>query len=230
MGTFTIAAHPVSASTVTVVKTTYLGVIKECNLVVKPALVGSVTSNVATVQGGVGTATITVTLLGPAGPGGSSVAMSVGPAATGTISPATLVVPAGATSATATYTAKAVNADTTATIKAAFFGASQSCTVKDTAALLSGFTATPTTVQGGSTTPVVGTLTLNGPNGPSTRAIVLTSSNPAVIAVNSTVGVAAGATTTTFSVLTKKVTTSTSVTITAKLGAVTMTQTITVNP
>jgi len=229
-GTATITVNSVDASTVTIFEAFYgRGAAKEVNLVVKPALVGSVTSSLPTAQGQVVNPTITVTLLGPAGPSGDSIAMSVGPAAAGTI-PATLVIPAGATTGTTTFTTKAVRSDTNAAVKAAFFGGSQSVTVKVTAALLSTFTLASNSVQGGSIVPIVGSLTLNGPNGPAPRAVLISSSMPSVCIVPSNTPIPAGGTAGSFNILTKKVTVATTVTITAKLGTSILTQTLTINP
>jgi len=228
-GTTTFTTKPVNANTAASIKAALLGVSKSSNVVVTAALVSSVAISPTSVQGGLANPTVTVTLSGPAGPSGATLAMSVSPVTTGTI-PATLVVPAGATSATTALTTKAVSADTNATVKAALLGLSKSSNVAVTAAILKTFTLSPNPIVGGSTTPVVGSLTLTGPNGPTARAIVLTSSNPSVYAVPSTALVAAGGTTASFSALTKKVTAVTKVTITAKLGTSVFTQILTVNP
>jgi len=227
--TTTFTTKAVNANIAATVKAALGGVSKTANVLVTATLVSSVAISPISVQGGLANPTVTVTLTGPAGPGGAAVAMTVSPVATGTI-PATLVVPAGATSATTTLTTKAVSADTNATVKAALLGLSKSSNVAVTAAILKTFTLSPNPVVGGSATPVVGSLKLTGPNGPTARAIVLTSSNPSVYAVPSTTLVAAGGTTASFSALTKKVTAITKVTVTAKLGTSVFTQILTVNP
>jgi hypothetical protein len=94
---------------------------------------------------------------------------------------------------------------------------------------LSSLTLSPTTAIGGAQSST-GTVTLSGP-APSRGALVtLSSSNTAAARVPSSVTVAAGATSATFTVSSSAVTASTAVTISAAYGGVTRTASITVAP
>jgi hypothetical protein len=94
---------------------------------------------------------------------------------------------------------------------------------------LSSLTLSPTTAIGGAQSST-GTVTLSGP-APSRGALVtLSSSNTAAARVPSSVTVAAGATSATFTVSSSAVTASTAVTISAAYGVVTRTASITVAP
>ena len=84
--------------------------------------------------------------------------------------------------------------------------------------LLSSLSLSPSPVVGG--TPSTGTVTLSGPAPSGGATLALTSSNPAVASVPTSVTVAGGAKTATFTVTTKRVKTSTSVTISAVYSGV----------
>jgi hypothetical protein len=71
---------------------------------------------------------------------------------------------------------------------------------------------------------------LNGPAPAGGAVVTLTSSDPAVAAMLSTVTVAAGATSARFGIKTATVTTSTAVTITASYAGVNRSETLTVSP
>ena len=95
-------------------------------------------------------------------------------------------------------------------------------------ASLSAVSVSPTSVVGGSA--AQGTVTLTG-GAPSGGALVtLSSANPSVAALPSSVTVAAGASSATFSVSTSAVAANTSVSVTATYGGVTRTATLTVTP
>ncbi|GIV04439.1 MAG: hypothetical protein KatS3mg016_0014 [Fimbriimonadales bacterium] len=86
----------------------------------------------------------------------------------------------------------------------------------------------PTSVVGGNSSTGTVTLTAAAPSGG--FVVNLSSSNPSVASVPSSVTVPAGATSANFTVSTAAVSTSTSVTITASAGGVSRTATLTVNP
>ena len=88
----------------------------------------------------------------------------------------------------------------------------------------------PTSVQGGGSATVTGTITLNGP-APSAGAVVsLSSSNSTEATVPATITVASGANSATFTVKTSAVSHAKSVTIKASYGGVTMMSTLKVTP
>ncbi|MCX7925686.1 MAG: S8 family serine peptidase [Fimbriimonadales bacterium] len=86
----------------------------------------------------------------------------------------------------------------------------------------------PTSVVGGNSSTGTVTLTAAAPSGG--FVVNLSSSNPSVASVPSSVTVPAGATSANFTVSTSAVSSSTSVTITASAGSVSRTATLTVNP
>src|SRR5205814_1397889 len=86
----------------------------------------------------------------------------------------------------------------------------------------------PTTVTGGDSS--TGTVTLSGPAPSGGAQVALSSNDTSVATVPSSVTVAAGATSATFTVSTSAVTASTTVTISASYAGVTKTASLTVNP
>ena len=195
-----------------------------------PISLSSLTMNPTTVVGGAQSSTGTVTLSGPAPTGGAVVSLSSSNPSVAAV-PASVTVPAGASSASFLATTSAVVASTAVTISASYGGASRtaSLTVTPPTATLSSLTLNPTSVTGG-TQSSTGTVTLSGPS-PSGGAVVsLASSNPSVAAVPASVTVPAGASSASFTVTTSAVVASTAVTISASYGGASRTASLTVTP
>ncbi len=93
---------------------------------------------------------------------------------------------------------------------------------------LTSLTLNPTSVTGGN--PSTGTVTLSGAAPAGGAVVSLSSNNTAVATVPTSVTVAAGATSATFTVTTKSVTASTSVTLSTSYGGITKTAALTVSP
>ncbi len=93
---------------------------------------------------------------------------------------------------------------------------------------LSSLTLNPTSVVGGNSSTGTVTLTAAAPSGGFT--VQLSSSNPSVASVPSSVTVPAGQTSASFTVATQQVSSTTQVTITARAGGVSRQATLTVNP
>jgi hypothetical protein len=127
---FTITTTPVSSTTVFNLSATANGVTAFAPLTLTSASSGSLTSlslNPTSVRGG-SRATATVTLDVPAPSGGASV--TVGSSNTSAASvPASVTVPAGATSTSFTVTTPSVNSDTSSQITGTYNGATQSATL-----------------------------------------------------------------------------------------------------
>ena len=143
--------------------------------------------------------------------------------------PATVTVAAGTTNATFNITTGSVSAATTATITATL-GSSQNATImvspgSSSGVTLSSLTLNPTSVRGGGTSQ--GTVKLSGP-APSDTVVSLSSSKTSVATVPSSVTVAAGASSATFTVQTSRVSSSTSVTISASYAGATKTASLNV--
>jgi hypothetical protein len=189
----------------------------------------SIALNPMSVTGG-SPSTGTVTLSGPAPSGGAAVSLS-GDNTTAATVPASVTVPAGASSATFTVSTSSVTTATSVNISASYAGVTKtaSLTVQPQALpTLSSLTLNPTSVTGGAQTST-GTVTLSGP-APSGGTAVSLSSSTSTATVPASVTVAAGASSATFTVSTSAVTASTPVTISASYAGVTKTASLTVVP
>jgi hypothetical protein len=160
--------------------------------------VGSVSANPASVEGG-GTATGTVTLTAPAGSGGALVGLS---SASGAITvPASITVAPGTTSATFGIATSTVSMSTSTTVSASYGGVTKATTFTVTSSsvpVLTGVTLANTSIIGGTST--TGRVTLSAPAGAGGAVIALRSSNTTLVGVPSSVVVAAGGTTATFTI------------------------------
>jgi hypothetical protein len=197
------------------------------------AALSTLALNPSTVTGG-NSAQGTVTLTNAAPSGGAQVALSSSNAAAASV-PASVNVPAGATSASFTVSTASVTASTSATISASYGGVSRTALLTVQAAppppgpvTLSSLTLTPTSVTGGASSQ--GRVTLSGAAPSGGAQVTLSSGNTAAATVPASVTVAAGATSATFTVTSRSVTASTSATINASYGGVTRTATLTVTP
>ena len=222
--TFTATTSAVAAISTVNVSGTYGGIQAGATLTVNPATLSALSLNPTSVVGGTNS-TGTVTLTGRAPTGGVSVALQSSNTTVATV-PATVTVSAGSTSATFVITTYAIASNNSVTI-AGTLGASQTATLAVNAATLSSITRSPTSVVGGNNS--TGTVTLNGAAPIGGATVTLQSSNTAAAKVPASVTIAAGSTSTTFTITTSPVTSSTSVTISGTYG-VTRTTTLTVTP
>ncbi len=229
--TFTVSTSTVTASTPVTITASYSGGTKTASLTVTPpgsATLSAVALNPTSVTGG-SPSTGTVTLSGPAPSGGAAVSLSSDNTAAATV-PASVIVAAGASSATFTVSTSAVTASTPVTISASYAGGTKtaSLTVLPQAPpTLSSLTLNPASVTGGAQSST-GTVTLSGPALTGGAAVSLSSSSTSTATVPASVTVAAGASSATFMVSTSAVTTSTPVTISASYAGVTKTASLTV--
>jgi hypothetical protein len=207
-----VITSAVATSTPVSISASYGGATQTASLTVIPPIVSSLALSPASVTGGTGGSTGTVTLNGPAPAGGAQVVLSDNSAAASV--PASVTVPAGATSASFSIGTSAVADNTAVTISASYGGGTRTATLTVLHAVLTSLTLNPTSVIGnpllGKST---GTVRLNGP-APAGGAVVALSSNNGAH-VPSTVTIPAGATSATFTVTTDIVLISTRATITA---------------
>ncbi len=189
--------------------------------VVKTATVASV----KLVAASSGTATGTVTLTGPAGPSGKTVALSSNEAAV-TV-PASVTIASGAVSNTFTATIHGVSSTTTVTITAKLGGSMIFGSLVVSPAVLSSLVLTPNSVVGGDNVEALVKFNALAPPG---GAVVTFKSNSVVATIPSTVTVPAGAQQLYFLVKSAKVTVATTVTITATFNSTSTTATLTVTP
>ncbi len=172
-------------------------------------------------------ATGTVNLTGAAPTEGALVSLSRESLAVSV--PASVTVPASATSITFPVTTNAVSVTTVSNISASYDGVAKSTTITvnpQPAAALSALSLNPTSVRGGVTS--VGTITLTAPAPAGGLLVNLSSSNPSKATVPPTATVPAGSTTKTFNITTASVSRKTVVTISAVHGAVSKTASLTI--
>ena len=228
--TFTITTSGVSANTpVTIVATRSSMQTKILEVLPAGGLSG-LSFNPTTAVGS-GGSTGTVTLGGPAPSGGTVVTLTSSDTRW-VVVPATVTVPAGASSVT--FTA-ATTSDPTqgrfASVSASAGGVERFATLNvnppPPGATLSGVSVNPSSVTGGS--PSTGTVSLTGAAPSGGAVVTLTSSNPTAVSVPASLTVPAGSSSAQFTATTSAVAATTPVTITASNAGVNRATNLTVN-
>ena len=192
-----------------------------------PVSLGSLAVNPASVVGGQSSTGI-VTLSGPAPGGGVTVTLSSAQPAVASVPPS-VTLGAGATSASFPISTAAVAGSTPVAITASFSGTTKTATLTVTPPplpTLSSLTLSPSTVTGGSS--ATGTVTLSGPAPLGGAVVSLASSKPLAAAVPSSVTVAAGKLTASFTVSTVTVSSNTSAIISASYNGTTKNATLSI--
>ena len=187
-----------------------------------PATLNSVSVTPSSVTGGQ-SLTGTVSLSGPAPTAGANVSLSS--ASTAASVPPTVIIPSGVMSANFSVSSTAVSATTMSNISATFSGVTKTANVTIQPPALTSLGLNSATVTGGAT--VVGKVTLTGSAPASGIMVTFTSSQSAQAKVPSKLLVPAGARSATFNVVTTSVLRKTTVTITAFLGSMTRSATLT---
>ena len=238
--TFQITTMAVANSTPVIISASQAGVSQQqtASLTVTPAAssgptLTSLTLNPTSVNGG-NPSTGKVILSGPAPGGGTVVSLSSSNTSVATV-PASVTVAAGTAIATFQITTTVVANSTPVTISASQAGISQQQTATLTVTpvplpgpTLTSLTLNPSSVIGGS--PSTGTVTLSAPAPNGGAVVSLSSSNPAVATLPPNATIPAGATSATFTVSTRVVTTSTPITVSASYAGVTHTDSLAVTP
>ncbi|MDR3688055.1 MAG: hypothetical protein P4L46_01660 [Fimbriimonas sp.] len=225
--TFAITTNPVAKDETLTVTASLNQSQKTAPLAIQAPTLTSLTLAPSTVVGGT-TSTGTATLTGNAPAGGITVTLSS--SSTSATVPAFVSIVAGSKSAQFTITTSAVTSNTSSTITGTVGATNQTATLAIQAPGVQSLTLTPSTVTGGSQTPVNGTVTLSGAAGPSGVVVTLSSANSSVASVPATATVPAGATITTFAVTTSPVTSSQVIAITAVANGTSQSANLTVNP
>jgi hypothetical protein len=193
----------------------------------------SLTLDPATVQGGnVVTGTVTLTAAAPTG----DVNVFLSSSNPGAVSvPPFVTVPGGTSSEMFPINANAVNTTTTAVITAELNGELLFATLTVSPGAppppvltVTGLTLNPASVVGGESTTAILTLSGAAPGGGA--IVALTTSDPAVATVPGSITVDEGNTSANFTVATRPVSTSATVSIAALFGATTQTAALAVNP
>ena len=232
VGGFNIATSQVSTQTTVTISATGAGVTVTATLTLTPSAPPppptlSLTLNPSTVQGG-NSSTGTTSLSAAAPAGGTTVTLSSANSVASV--PASVVIPAGQTSASFPVTTQPVPSTIIFNIAAAANGTTSTAPLTVNPAstsnsALSSLTLNPTTVKAGNSS--TGTVTLNGAAPPGGATVTLSSSNTAIAGVPANVSVPAGATSATFIVTTQSVRSNTTVTISGTYAATTQARTLT---
>ncbi len=188
-----------------------------------PVTLNGLSVSPQTVTGGA-SAVGTVALSANAPSGGATIALnSSNPGVVGV--PTSVIVPAGAASATFTIGTSGVSTSQNVTIAASFSGVTRKVTITVKPAVLTSLSLSPASVRGSGN--VTGTVTLNGA-APTGSVKVSLKSSSAAAGVPGSVTVATGATSAGFTVTTKRVSKSQTATITATAGAIARKATLTI--
>lgn len=211
---FSVTTLPVAINTSLSVSAFYNGTTRSANLTVLAATLTSVSLNPTSVVGSL-LSTGTITLNGPAPAGGAVITLRSSNTSVATV-PATVTVAGSATAATFTVNTYPVSANNYVTISALYGSTTRTANLTVTPATLSSVSLNPTSVHGGSSS--AGTVTLNGPAPASGSVVALSSSNPSLAKVPSSITVPGGGTTATFVVTTVSVSSTRTVTIYGNRG------------
>ena len=226
--TFTVTSKLVSTSPNVTITSSFNGSSKTAMLTVNPIVVSSVSLDPSAVLGGSGNSTGTVTLNANAPTGGATVTLTSSNAGAATV-PATVLVPAGASSATFTVTSLVVSTATNVTIGGAFNASSASGTLMVNPFAVNSVTLSPSSVIGGFGNST-GTVTIGSAAPAGGLVVNLSSNNTGGATVPATVTVTEGATSATFTVTSQVVTSVVSPTISAASGGASASAVLTVNP
>jgi hypothetical protein len=224
--TLNITTNTVTSNQTVTFTATFNGVSKAATLTVTPQSVAPSSITVPPTFYGGNSATGTVKI---AATSASNVLINLASSNTNAATvPANVMITAGTTSANFTVISKAVSANATSTITAATAAGSVHTAITVVPAPLYSVTTSPTTVTGPLNTYGIVTIAGTAPTGGD--VITLTSSNASVVKVAATATIVAGRYNADFAITAFAVTAPASATITAKLGTVTKTVTMTVNP
>ncbi len=225
--TFAVTSKAVATTAAVQISAFYRGVTQNASLTVQETALASVSLSPNSVAGGCKVPTSKVILTGKAPAGGIVVSLaSTDPAAT---VPASVTVPAGASSAGFTVTVSAVTTTQNGSISATYKGVTQSAGLTVRPITLTGLALSPNPVSGTGT--VTGTATLECAAGPGAIQVALSSSSPGVANPTApTLTIPAGASTGTFTVTTAAVGATSTASIRATATGTTKTVTLTVTP
>ncbi len=225
---FVITTTEVAVTTPVNISASFGGVTRTGVLTVRPAALSSITISPSSVSSGSSATTCRVTLDGPAGAAG--VVVALGSSDPAVIPPATVTVPAGATSSPLFSIATAnVASSVTATITATFNGVSRTASLTAAPVALSNIILSPSVVVGSLST-TANRVNLSG-TAPAGGLVVALSSNNPLAVVPPTITIAAGsATSPMFTITTSVATVATNVTITATYNGASVSGTLTVRP
>lgn len=225
--TFAISTQPVASNTPVQISATFRLATRTATLTVNAPALSGLTLTPASFTGGCKSSTGKVTLNGKAPAGGIVVQLATAnPVAS---VPASVTVPAGATSQTFAITAPAVTSNQVGAVTATLAGIGRSATLTVKPVGLLSLALSPNPVVGPNS--VTGTVTLECAAAPGPITVSLSSSNTAVARPDAaSLTIATGQTSGTFSITTADVSAVSSAAIRATANGVTKSVTLTVNP
>jgi uncharacterized repeat protein (TIGR01451 family) len=195
--------------------------------IIQPIVLTSISISPPTVIS-TNTATLTVTLTAPAPAGGTVVTLSSNNTS-GFNPPASITIPAGQTTGTATVTAGTVSASTSITVTGNYGGTQTGSVTVLPLPTVSAVSISPSSIAGGGSATVSVTLSAAAPS--SGAAITLSSTNTSVFNLPASITVAAGQTSgSTGSITAGAVTSAASVTVTGTYNNSSQSGGVTVNP
>jgi len=222
--TFTLGTVSVATNSVLTVTATLNGVIKIATFTVKAPTLNTISlSSSSVVSEAIPTGTVSLTSAAPAG--GIVVTLASGNTNAATV-PATVTIPANATSVTFPITTKIVSAMTSFTISASYGGVTKTTTLTVRPPEISVLSLSPATLVGGGN--VTGTVTLTGNTIVATTVNIANTNTSAT--APATVTVPAGAKTVTFTITTVATSATKTGNVTATTGSVSKSVVLTVNP
>ena len=223
-GTFSVMTSAVTTNTSATITATIGATSKTATLTIVPATLSSVSLSPSVLVGGA-PSTGTVALTGAAPAGGTTIGLSSSQASASL--PASVLIPAGASSVTFPITTTYVPSTTSDAITASVSSKQVTATLTLNSVEVQSYGITPTTVTGGAT--VSATVSLDGAAPTGGLVISLSSSDPSAT-VPSSITVLASQTSASFSITTGAVIAMSTVTLQAKLGNSSQVATLVVQP
>ncbi len=226
---FNIATSAVAVSTPITVSATLSGATKSASFTIVPASISAVSISPAQLKGG-SAGTSNRVSLGTAAPSAGAVIQLTSSLPDVAAVPASVTVPAGATdSPFFTITATAVKVATQVTVTATYSGSTKTAALTVAPAALTDFSVSPSSIPGGKAI-TSASVTLDGPAPAEGAVVLLTSSDISVLPPASVTVPAGSRTAGPFTIPTAAVSVAVTVTISASLGDVTRSATVTVRP
>lgn len=224
VATYTASTLPTGTTVVRQIIASAGSITLRVNLTITPPVLTSVGLSASTVYGD-GTVTGTVTFNGTLN---SAATVTLSDDSNAIDTPASVVVPSGANSASFTVTTHEVTSTAVSHISASNNGTTVMTTLTLAPYTLSAFAVSPNPMYSGGT--ATGTVTLNAPAGVNGTVVNATSSNTSAATVPSTFTVPAGATQGTFTITGQNVAVNTATTITVTKGTSSLNKVVTVAP
>jgi len=227
--TFVVSHLLVNSTQNVTIQALCAGFTQTVSLEVDPLQVLSLSTSPGTVNGGAAASGL-VTLNARVGPRSGVVTVKLTSSTSAVRTPVSVRIASGSSTGKFNITTIPVASPITATLTASLGVGAQQTTLSVQPPMVSTVSVKPSTVKGGSTTKVVGTVTLTGAAPVGGLVVVLSSSDPSSASVPPSVTIPAGRLSATFTVSSKSVSLTTAVEITASVNESSKTGSLTVTP